>query len=115
MAMMVDKVAVITGGAQGIGEACGKAFLAGDCDVLLADIQEEALNKTAQKLRHAYPQRKIETFVLDVRNQAECFAMADFAFDEWGKIDVLVNSAGIISPCASLDVTQEDWENLARD
>ena len=110
--MMSDKVAVITGGAQGIGEACGTAFLTQGCDVLLADIQEDALNSTAQKLRADYPQQTIETFVLDVRQQATCFAMADFAISKWGRLDVLINSAGIISPCPSLDVTQADWENL---
>jgi NAD(P)-dependent dehydrogenase (short-subunit alcohol dehydrogenase family) len=110
--MMLGKVAIITGGAQGIGAACGREFLARQCDVLLADIQADALEATAQKMREDYPQRRIETYPLDVRQQSQCFAMADYAFDQWGKIDILVNSAGIISPCPSLEVTQVDWENL---
>lgn len=109
---LIGKVALITGGAQGIGEACAWEFLARQGDVLLADINEDVLNATVQKMQEQYPERKILSFHLDVRHQQQCFSMADYALGEWGHIDILVNAAGIISPCPSLEVTQDDWVNL---
>lgn len=106
------KVAVITGGARGIGEACAEDLMAKGADVLLADINVERASETADKLRARYPERKALPYRVDVRHQAECFAMADFAVQQLSRVDVLVNSAGIIGPAPSLDVTEEAWNNL---
>lgn len=106
------KVAVITGGARGIGEACGLAFLEQGADVLLADIDLERAQQTVQKMSEQYPQRRVRFFPVNTKRQSECFAMADYAVQEMGRIDILVNSAGITSQKASLDVTEEDWNNL---
>lgn len=106
------KVAVITGGARGIGEACGLAFLEQGADVLLADIDLERAQQTAHKMSEKYPQRHVRVFRVNTKRQSECFAMADYAVQELGRIDILVNSAGITSQKASLDVTEEDWNNL---
>jgi NAD(P)-dependent dehydrogenase (short-subunit alcohol dehydrogenase family) len=106
------KVAVITGGARGIGEACGLALLEQGADVLLADIDLERAENTAQKMREKYSQRRVRVFQVNTKHQSECFAMADYAAKELGRIDILVNSAGITSQRASLDVTEEDWNNL---
>ena len=112
MADLTGKVAVVTGAAQGIGAGCASLLAASGCDILLTDIKAAALEKQAQTLRRAFPVRSIESFELDVRQQSNCFAMAEYAREKLGAIDIMVNSAGIISPCASMDVTQADWENL---
>jgi len=106
------KVAIITGGARGIGEACAEDLMARGADVLLADINVERAVETADKLRARYPERKALPYRVDVRHQAECFAMADFAVQQLGRVDVLVNSAGIIGPAPSLEMTEEAWNNL---
>ncbi len=112
MTELIGEVAVITGAAQGIGAGCACAFLARGCDVLLADIKAEVVRDRAEALRKRFPRRKVLDYPLDARDQEACFAMADYARDELGSIDIMVNSAGIISPCSSLEVTQADWENL---
>ena len=103
---------VITGGANGIGAACAWEFLSKGANVLLADINIDLAHETASQMAAKYPDRTVRTFKLDVRKQAECFAMAEYAVKEFGQVNVAVHSAGIISPCASLDVTQDDWLNL---
>lgn len=112
MAELIGKVAVITGAAQGIGAGCARTFLSHGCDVILADIKSEDVGRRADELRKRFPRRKALAYSLDVRDQSACFALAEYARDELGAIDIMVNSAGIISPCNSLDVAQEDWENL---
>jgi NAD(P)-dependent dehydrogenase (short-subunit alcohol dehydrogenase family) len=106
------KVVVITGGARGIGEACAWAFLEHGADVLLADINIERAQDTAQKMREKYPERRVGVFQINTKFQAECFAMADHALRELGRVDILVNSAGITSQKPSLEVSEEDWNNL---
>lgn len=112
MAELMGKVAVVTGAAQGIGAACACAFLSRGCDVLLADIKQASLLDQTEKLRECFPQRRVLCYVLDVRDQDACFAMAEYTGAQLGPIDIMVNSAGIISPGRSLDVSQDDWENL---
>ncbi len=112
LADFIGKAAVVTGAAQGIGAGCAKELAARGCDVLLADIKAGGLEKQVEALGRAFPDRRIEGCVLDVRQQRDCFDMAEHARETLGSIDIMVNSAGIISPCASTDVTQDDWENL---
>lgn len=106
------KIAVITGGARGIGAACARAFLAAGADVLLADIDANAANETAEQMRQQHPERRVEVFQLDTRQQAECFAMADYAVQQFGRIDIQLHAAGIVDQGPSLDVTQGSWERL---
>ncbi|MFN8377462.1 MAG: SDR family NAD(P)-dependent oxidoreductase [Anaerolineae bacterium] len=106
------KVAIITGGARGIGEACANLLMARGASVVVADIQPDRAAATAQRLQAAFPGRRALARQVDVRKQADCFAMADFAVQELGRVDVLVNSAGIIGPAPSLEVTEEAWNNL---
>ena len=112
MAELTGKVAVITGAAQGIGAGCACAFLSRGCDVLLTDIKRESLCNRTEQLRERFPLRRVLGYSLDVRDQDACFAMADFAREQLGTIDIMVNSAGIISPGNSLEVAQADWEHL---
>ena len=112
MADLNGKVAVVTGAAQGIGAGCAGTFLSRGCDVLLTDIKSDEVHERADELRKRFPRRKALAYNLDVRDQDACFAMVEYARAELGSIDIMVNSAGIISPRSSLDVTQDDWENL---
>jgi NAD(P)-dependent dehydrogenase (short-subunit alcohol dehydrogenase family) len=73
------KVAVITGGARGIGEACAWAFLNQGADILLADINEERAQNTAQKMSEKFPQRRVRIFKVNTKYQAECLAMGEYS------------------------------------
>ena len=112
MGNLSGKAAVITGAAQGIGAGCARMLLVQGCDVLLADINIDGAEANARALQGSFPLRNIASYQVDVRRQSDCYAMAAYADENFESVDIVVNSAGIISPRASLDVTQEDWENL---
>lgn len=112
MADLAGKTAVVTGSAQGIGAACAEAFLSRGCDVLLTDVNEAGVRVWTKEMQEKFPDCKAVSYSLDVGDQGACFAMAEYARETLGTIDIMVTSAGIISPCASLEVTQDDWENL---
>lgn len=86
-----DRLAVITGGASGIGEACARKFAIDGARVVIADINLEAARKIAESLRgHA-----IE---LDVRSDASVDTAADSIEQDIGTVDILVTSAGVLQP-----------------
>ena len=106
------KSVVVTGGARGLGRGIAEHFLSAGADLLLADINIENASKTAVQIRELNPHGRVEVFQVDTRHQTDCFAMADYAVQNFGNIDVQVNCAGIVSQHPSLEVTQEDWDNL---
>ncbi|HSI67871.1 MAG TPA: SDR family NAD(P)-dependent oxidoreductase, partial [Planococcus sp. (in: firmicutes)] len=89
---LAGKVAVITGGASGIGLAAAKAYLAKGAKVVIADFNEEGGKQAAEDLKN---DGEIAFVKVDVSNEEEVKNMIDFAVDQFGSIDVLVNNAGI--------------------
>ena len=84
----VKKVAVITGGAQGIGKAVSKTLSENGCKVILIDINENTARETAEQLGGDY-------YIADVRNMQEVSEIVDKIIEKDGKIDILINNAGI--------------------
>lgn len=98
------KVAVITGAAMGIGKACAQALAVGGAKVIIADIEEDAGAATAQEIGDA------ARFIhVDVRQMGQVQAMADFAVEAFGGIDILVNNAACAVNGVVDEVSEEDW------
>ena len=109
-AYIENKVAVITGGASGIGLALGEEMLAlGARRVVLADLNEEKLRKESERLDATYP-GKVLGVPTDVTSRERVFSMIEKAseFGE-GRIDLLLNNAGVGLLKAFDDITEEDW------
>ena len=85
-------VAVVTGGARGIGLAIGQWFLANGYRIALVDIDEATLANTAAALHNA---DKVLCLPCDVSNEAEVNAVMAQVAAQFGRIDALVNNAGI--------------------
>jgi 2-dehydro-3-deoxy-L-rhamnonate dehydrogenase (NAD+) len=108
-----ERVAIVTGGARGIGFAIAERLSRAGARVVIADIDEESAVAAAERLRDGGAEA-VET-VADITNPDEAGAMVDRAIDAFGKLDVLVNNAGITGRDASLsEVTDEDWERVLK-
>lgn len=101
------KTAVVIGGTSGIGEAIATGFAADGADVVATSRTEDAVRQTAAKLREAGARTTEQ--VCDVTDRASVDSFRDTVFDEFGGVDVLVNSAGIAAREEFLDLSEEDW------
>lgn len=102
-----NKVAVVTGGARGIGFAISTALAQAGAKVVLADMNPETGEASAAKLRESG--HKAEFIQLDVTNSAEVNAVAEKLAQAHGHIDILVNNAGICRNTPALETSDEDW------
>jgi NAD(P)-dependent dehydrogenase (short-subunit alcohol dehydrogenase family) len=94
-AIKADNVAVITGGADGIGRACAIRFVEAGMKIVVADLNEEALATTGTDLKKiAKADGDIRTMKVDVGDMAQIEGLRDAAFDAFGKVHVLMNNAG---------------------
>jgi 3-oxoacyl-[acyl-carrier protein] reductase len=89
-----DSVAVITGGAGGIGMALAKFWINNGGKVILSDVKEEMLTAAVSEI--GSPNGVLATFPCNVTNEKDCSALADFAIDTFGKINLLAPFAGIV-------------------
>ena len=103
-----DRVAVVTGGASGVGRALARAFLGEGMKVVLADVEAPALEAAAQELSAGGG--TVTPFATDVRNVESVQSLADRVFAEHGACHLLCNNAGV--SVANLNVwetTPNDW------
>ena len=98
MGRLDGKVAIITGGAGGIGVAAGKRFVAEGASVLLVDIDEQALSQACSEIAS----NKVSFFVGDVTSSADNHAMAQVATERFGGVDIFLANAGIEGDVVSI-------------
>lgn len=105
---MKNKVSIITGAAQGLGKAMATALAQAGSNVVISEINIPLAHKTARELEKKY---KIKTSVIqcDVTLPEEARNMAEKTVGKFGKIDVLVNNAGICKHIPADSVSVEDW------
>ena len=99
------KVAIVTGASSGIGEQTAKLFSSVGATVVAAARRMERLEKLADKTKNIVP------CSCDVTNDADCTNLVETTFQEFGKIDILINNAGVSDPIAAID---EDIEEFRR-
>ncbi len=107
MARFDGKVALITGGASGMGRATCVRLTSEGCRVFALDINPSGLEETAAIVKDAGG--TIETRACDVSSRAECFEAVDACVATFGRLDVLANVAGVLRLVHSLEMTEEDW------
>ena len=103
------KVAIITGGAKGIGRACAERFLAEGAKVVLADVNVKSLSETAAAIGTAGDVLAVPT---DVSQKTEIDALIAAAVKKFGQIDIMVNNAGIAMMQDFLDVSEADYDKV---
>jgi NAD(P)-dependent dehydrogenase (short-subunit alcohol dehydrogenase family) len=105
-----DQVAIITGGAKGIGRAVALAFIREGAMVVLVDIDKAGLAALREEIEKEGG--RALAVCCDISRSAEVEQMAHAVEKTFGRIDILVNNAGCNVRKASVDITPEDWSNV---
>jgi NAD(P)-dependent dehydrogenase (short-subunit alcohol dehydrogenase family) len=108
---MAERVAIVTGGASGIGRALAAELTARGATVLIADIVGDRAKDTADQLTKTGPGTAVAA-ELDVRDAAAVEALVDSAYGEYGRLDLIMNNAGIAVGGAVDELTLEHWDKI---
>jgi NAD(P)-dependent dehydrogenase (short-subunit alcohol dehydrogenase family) len=102
-----DRVAVVTGGASGIGRACAERFAAAGMRIVLADVEEPALERAAREMTQAGA--RVLAVPTDVSQAAQVEALARRALEHFGGVHLVFNNAGVYVAGASWEHSLADW------
>ncbi|WP_067901949.1 SDR family oxidoreductase [Nocardia vaccinii] len=111
MNRFTDQVVLVTGGAQGLGTAMATRFASEGAKVAIADVNVVAAEEVADRLRRDFD-RVCSAHHVDVTDSASVTAWIDRVGDEHGRIDVLVNNAGIIRDNKIENIDDNDWRSV---
>jgi sorbitol-6-phosphate 2-dehydrogenase len=106
-----DRVAIVTGAAQGLGEAIARRLAAEGAHVVVADINEPRAREVAADIEETSDRRAIPVRC-DVTNEDEVAAMVKAAVDTFGRLDILVSNAGILISGDATEFAAEDWRKV---
>jgi sorbitol-6-phosphate 2-dehydrogenase len=112
-----EKVAIVTGGASGIGRACCEGFAELGVHVVVADVNKKTGNETVEKLQAGFGGEHLFVRV-DVTSRDSVDSLVKTALDAFGNIDILVNNAGIniprllVDPAGREELTEEVWDKV---
>jgi NAD(P)-dependent dehydrogenase (short-subunit alcohol dehydrogenase family) len=104
------KVAIVTGGASGIGRATAFLFAHEGATVAIADVNQAAGQQVADEIARAGGRVFFET--VDVTSAADCRRLVVRTILDFGRIDVLFNNAGIIRRATVMDLKEDDWDRV---
>jgi NAD(P)-dependent dehydrogenase (short-subunit alcohol dehydrogenase family) len=107
---LTGKVALITGGASGIGRATAMLFAREGAAVAIADVNEHAANETAKQIVNDGGRAIFEP--TDVTKNVDCERVVQRTVREFGSISILFNNAGIIRRASIVELTEEDWDRV---
>ena len=110
MKRLQNKIAVITGGASGIGKAVSLKFAKEGATVIIWDINKEKCEETLAELKSkGY---KCDAFVLDTTDKDETERIAKIVASTYGRIDILINNAGITRDATFNKMTSKEWQQV---
>lgn len=107
---MRGKVALVTGGGQGIGKGTALRLAREGADVVVADINMQQAAQTVQEI--AAPGGRALAYQVNLAHVAEIQPMVDRVVEEFGHVDILVNNAGVVQSKGLLDITEADWDRV---
>lgn len=105
--LLKDRVAIVTGGASGIGFGTAKRFLQEGAKVAICDVRQEVIDQAVEQLKEFGP---VKGYVTDISDRAQCDALAKAVAEEFGgRIDILINNAGITKDAQFYKMKDEDF------
>jgi 3-oxoacyl-[acyl-carrier protein] reductase len=105
-----DKVSLITGGGQGIGQAIATRLAAAGSHIALCDVNKETLEKAAEDIRGKG--KECLTFTVDVTDINQVTEMVNKILDKFKRLDILVNNAGITRDGLLVRMDESDWDRV---
>ena len=109
---LAERVAVITGAAQGIGAACARLFAAQGAKVVIADVNEAAALTLVDDIVGAGGAAVFQR--ADVAVASDCTALIEKAVAHYDRVDIVVSNAGIVHAAEFLELTEEDFDRVLR-
>ncbi|MCD9020338.1 SDR family NAD(P)-dependent oxidoreductase [Cohnella silvisoli] len=107
---LAGKRAIVTGGAQGIGQGIADRFLQEGARIAVIDQNESALRISSEQWRtKGYD---VLDYHCDLRDKARLTETVDSIFSQWGAVDILVNNAGIAVRESFLDISDDNWDRI---
>ncbi|MBF0530653.1 MAG: SDR family oxidoreductase, partial [Deltaproteobacteria bacterium] len=105
-----NKVAIVTGGASGIGQASSRELSANGCKVVVADTNFVGATRTAEECSTLGP--KAFAVQVDISNAADVRNLFQKALALHGQLDILVNNAGVVETSKAGEFHEEDWDRM---
>jgi sorbitol-6-phosphate 2-dehydrogenase len=106
--LLQDRIALVTGGGQGLGQAISKRLAQEGAHVVVADLNEETAKTTADDIQSNHDRRAI-AYKVDVTDEAQVKAMIERAVQEFARLDVVVSNAGILIAEEVTEFPAEKW------
>ena len=103
-----DKVAIVTGGASGMGKAIATRLASEGASIVIADVNENAMNATVSELVAAG--HKAAGYKMDVSRREQVREVMNEIVEKFGRIDILVNCAGVTRHRPFLELNDADWD-----
>jgi 3-oxoacyl-[acyl-carrier protein] reductase len=110
MSGVTGRVALVTGASQGIGRACALSLAEGGAIIALAARNQEKLGAVAKEIEGKGGQAA--TFRMDVSNESEVKATVKAVLERFGKIEILVNNAGVTKDTLLMRMKREEWDSV---
>lgn len=111
-ALLEGKTAIVTGGSMGIGKAIAEVFVQEGCNVVITARRKNIIDETVAEIEAKGYDGKIIGVVADSAVEADAVNAFNVAIENFGKVDVMVNNAGISNRFALDVMTNEEWDSL---
>lgn len=112
MFSLKGKVAIVTGGAGGIGEGLAEAICRYGAKTIICSRNMDKLQEAAEAIRSKTNGGEVEAMTIDVTSEESVAQMFKAVFDKYGKIDILVNSMGMNIKRDAMEYPMDDWDKL---
>ncbi len=109
---LTDKVALITGGRRGMGRSHALALAAQGAKVIITDVDAKECEAVVNEIMSGGHGRQAACFKMDVTNSREVNEVFNEVIRQFGRLDILINNAGIYISKPSLEITEEDWDRM---
>jgi 3-oxoacyl-[acyl-carrier protein] reductase len=107
-----DQIALITGGATGIGRAFAEALAGAGTTVVIASRRVDVLGHAARELNSKFGAERVFTYAFDIREQRDVDSLVGWLMERWGSLDILVNNSGLAVAENVEQITEAGWDKV---